>query len=75
VNVTWEYSFPATTGNLPGNFTANVTLTKPDDNPANNQDEAPMTVLPPTLIDVAVNITASPVVGPGGSNVTYTVNM
>jgi hypothetical protein len=52
-----------------------VTLTKPDDNPANNQDDAVITVLPPTFRDVAVNITAPPgsvlVVVPFN----YTVNM
>jgi hypothetical protein len=75
VNQTWEYSFPATAGNTPGNFTATVTLTKPDSNLANNQDDAVITVLPPTFRDVAVNITATPDVGPGNSNITYTVNM
>jgi hypothetical protein len=75
VNETWVYSFPATTGTTNGTFTANVTLTQPDDNPTNNKDEAVITVLPPTFIDVAVNITATPVDGPGGRDITYTVNM
>jgi hypothetical protein len=75
VNETWVYTLPATTGNATGTVIANVTLTKPDDNPANNKDDAPVTVLPPASRDVAVNITATPDVGPGGSNITYTVNM
>jgi hypothetical protein len=75
VNETWVYSFPATTGPTPGNFTATVNLTKPDDNPTNNQDGAPLTVLPAPIRDVAVNITATPDVGPLGSNITYSVIM
>jgi hypothetical protein len=75
VNETWVYSFPATTGNTTGSFVANVTLTQPDDNPTNNQDEAPLTVLPPILRDVAVNITATPDAGPLGSNFTFSINM
>jgi hypothetical protein len=52
-----------------------VNLTKPDDNPTNNQDGAPLTVLPAPIRDVAVNITATPDVGPLGSNITYSVIM
>jgi hypothetical protein len=52
-----------------------VNLTKPDSNPANDQDDAVITLLPATFLDVAVNITATPDVGPSGSNITYTINM
>lgn len=75
VGQTWGWTFPATGGTTAGNFTATVSLTKPDSNPANDKDDAPVTLLPVTFVDVAVNITATPVVGPGGSNITYTVNL
>jgi hypothetical protein len=75
VNVTWVYSFPAVAGTEPGNYTATVALTKPDDNPANDKDDAVITVLRPTFVDAAVNITATPDSGPGGSNISYTINM
>jgi hypothetical protein len=73
-NQTWVFTFNAT-GSTPGDYTALVTLTKPDDNLANDRDNAVITVLPPLLRDVAVNITATPDVGPGSSNITYTINM
>jgi hypothetical protein len=75
VNETWVYSFPATTGPTPGNFTATVNLTKPDDNPTNNQDGAPLTVLPAPIRDVAVNITVPPESVLVGVPFNYTINM
>jgi hypothetical protein len=75
VNQTWVYSFPATAGGESGNFTATVNLTKPDDNPANDQDDAVLTVLAPTFRDVAVNITAPPESVLVGVPFNYTVNM
>jgi hypothetical protein len=75
VGQAWGWTFPAVGGNNPGNFTATVNLTKPDSNPANDQDDAVITLLPATFLDVAVNITATPDVGPSGSNITYTINM
>jgi hypothetical protein len=62
-------------GSTAGYYTAEASLTKPDSNPANDQDTAAIMVLPPIPVDVAVNITATPDVGPGNSNITYTVNL
>lgn len=76
---TWEYTFPAVGSNTPGDYVANVTLVKPDDNPSNDKDDAPIslvTPLPdPAILDVAVNITATPGSALVGSDFIYTVNM
>jgi hypothetical protein len=52
-----------------------VNLTKPDDNPTNNQDGAPLTVLPAPIRDVAVNITVPPESVLVGVPFNYTINM
>jgi hypothetical protein len=67
------YTFNATGGSTPGDYTALVQLTKPDNNLANNQDDAVINLF--AFRDVAVNITAAPVSGLVGSTFTYTVNM
>lgn len=72
----WEYTFPAVGGNTPGDYVANVTLVQPDDNPANDKDDAPIQLVAPApIIDVAVNITALPSSGDVGSPFNYTVEM
>jgi hypothetical protein len=73
-NETWVFTFNAT-GSTPGDYTALVGLTKQDDNAFNDRDNAVITVLPTPVRDVAVNITATPDVGPLGSNITYSVIM
>lgn len=67
------YTFNATGGNTPGDYTAYVQLAKADNNAANDVDDAVLTLTP--IRDLAVNITATPVSGVVGSGVTYTVNM
>ena len=73
VGVTWAYNLTATGGNTPGTYTAVAAITKPDSNPANDRDDAPVTLF--AIRDVAVNITASPDNNLVGSGFTYTVNM
>jgi hypothetical protein len=75
VGQAWGWTFPAVGGNNPGNFTATVNLTKPDSNPANDQDDAVITLLPAAFLDVAVNITAPPESVLVGVPFNYTVNM
>lgn len=67
-----EYTFNAT-GSTIGDYTAYVSLTKPDSNPANDADDAPINVV--GTRDVAVNITATPFSQVVGSTFAYTVNM
>jgi hypothetical protein len=72
----WEYAFPAEGGDTAGTYLANVTLVKPDDNPANDKDDAPIELVAPApIIDVAVNITALPSSGEVGKLFNYTVEM
>jgi hypothetical protein len=73
MDTTWTYTFPATGGNSPGDYVADVSLVQPDINPANDKDDAPITLVAP--LDVAVSISATPGSALVGSNFTYTVNM
>jgi hypothetical protein len=73
VGQTWVYSLNTTGGSAPGTFTAEVSLTKPDSNPANNQDDAPVTFI--NIRDVAVNITASAESVLVGTAFYYTIDM
>lgn len=69
------YSFNATSS-IAGDYTAVASLTKPDSNPLNDRDDAPVSVLAPApVVDVAVNITATPGSALVGSIFTYTINM
>jgi hypothetical protein len=73
VSQTWVYSLNATGGNMPGTYTADVSLTKPDSNPANDKDDAPVTLI--NIRDVAVNITASAESVLVGTIFNYTIDM
>ena len=68
----WVYSFPGSSSS-PGDYTATVALTQPDSNPANDADDAPITLF--AVKDVAVNITAAPGSALVGSSFNFTVNM
>jgi hypothetical protein len=75
----WVYSFPGSSSS-PGDFTATVALSQPDSNPANDADDAPISVSAnpiPVLdpVDVTVNISVTPDSGVIGTNLTYTVTL
>lgn len=64
------------TSSTAGEYTASTALTKPDSNPLNDKDDAPISVLAPApVVDVAVNITVTPGSALVGSQFSYTVNM
>jgi hypothetical protein len=66
------YTFTAA-GSTLGDHIVYVQLTKADSNPLNNADDAVINVF--NIVDLAINITATPTTGAVGSNFTYTVNM
>lgn len=66
------YTFNATS-NTPGDYTAVTSLTKPDSNPANDRDDAPINLF--ALFDVAATITLPDQSLVVGSTFVYTVNM